>query len=73
MYLKIKTHPNSKKEKIIKKSENSFEVYIKERAERGLANKAVIKTLSSYLKVPAGKLKLVKGAKSKNKIFEVGL
>lgn len=73
MYLKIKTHPNSKKEKIIQKAEDSFEVYVKEKAERGLANKAVIKVLSSYFKVPAGKFKLIKGAKSRNKIFEVGL
>lgn len=73
MFIKVKTHPGSKKEKIIRTSEDSFEVYIKEKAERGLANKAVVKVLSSYLKVPAGKLRLVKGAKSRSKIFKVGL
>ena len=73
MHLKIKTHPGSKKPKIIKKAEDSFEIYVKQKAERGLANKAVVKTLSLYLKVPAGKLRLVKGAKSRNKIFEIGL
>jgi len=73
MHLKIKTHPGSKKLKLIKKAEYSFEIYVKQKAERGLANKAVVKTLSLYLKVPAGKLRLVKGAKSRNKIFEIGL
>ena len=73
MHLKVKTHPGSKKPKIIKKAEDSFEIYVKQKAERGLANKAVVKTLSLYLKVPAGKLRLVKGAKSRNKIFEIGL
>ncbi len=71
MHIKVKTHPGSKKPRVIKKSEDSFEVYIKEMAERGLANKAVIKVLSSCLKVPAGKLRLVTGAKSRNKIFEI--
>lgn len=73
MYLKIRAYPGSKEEKIIKKAEDSFEVYVKEKPERGLANKAVIKALSSYFKVPAGKVRLIKGARSKNKLFEVGL
>ena len=71
MHFKIKTHPGSKKPKIIKKAEDSFDIFVKEKAEKGLANKAVIKTLSSYLKLPAGKLRLIKGAKSRNKIFKV--
>ena len=71
MYLKIKAHPNSKKARVIKKSQDSFDIYVKEKAERGLANKAVIKALSSYFKIQVGKLRLIKGAKSKSKIFEI--
>ncbi len=73
MYFKIKAHPGSKEEKIIKKAEDSFEIYVRAKPERGLANKAVIKVLSTYLKIPAGKIRLIKGVKSKNKILEVGL
>lgn len=73
IHFKIKAHPNSKREKVVEKSQDSFEVFVKEKAERGLANKAVIRVLSSYFKVSAGKLRLVKGARSQNKIFEVGL
>jgi len=71
MYLRVKTYPNSKKEKIIKKPEDSFEVYVSEKAERGLANKAVISALAVYFKVPAGKVRLVKGSKSRNKTFKI--
>ena len=71
MHLKIKTHPGSKKLKLIKKAEDSFEVYVKEKAERGLANRAVTAALAAYFKVPASKVRLVKGARSKNKIFEI--
>jgi len=73
MHIKVRAYPNSKKEKVIKKSEDSFEVYVKEKAERGEANKALRSALSSYLKIPVGKLRLVKGAKSRSKIFKVGL
>ncbi len=71
MLIKVKVFPNSKEEIIIKKSEDSFDVKIKEKSERGLANKAVIKILSSYFKIPISQIKLIKGAKQRNKIFEI--
>jgi len=71
MLIKVKVFPNSKKEEITKKSEDSFEVKIKEKPERGLANKAVIRTLSSYFNISESKIRLTKGFKEKNKIFEI--
>jgi len=44
---------------------------IRTKPEKGLANKAVISVLASYFKVPAAKIRMVKGAKQRNKIFEV--
>lgn len=69
--IKVKVFPNSKKAEIIKKSEDSFEVKVKEKPERGLANMAVIKILSVYFKIPESKIRLVKGFKERNKIFEI--
>jgi len=71
MLIKVKVFPNSKKEEIIKKSENSFEIKVKEKPERGLANKEVIRILSFYFKIPESKMRLIKGFKQKNKIFEI--
>ena len=71
MLIKVKVFPNSKKEEIIKKTEDSFEVRVRAKPIRGLANKAVINALSLYFKVPASKIRLVKGFKEKNKIFEI--
>jgi len=73
MHLKIKTHPGSKKLKLIKKAEDSFEVYVKEKAERGLANKAIRSALSLYFKIPLVKVRLIRGAKTTNKIFQIDL
>ena len=71
MYFKVKTHPGSKKPKIIKKSTDSFEVYVKEKPERGLATRAVIEILATHFKITPGSVKLIKGARSKNKIIEI--
>jgi len=60
----------SKIEEIIKKSEARFEVKVREKPERGLANKRVREILSAYFKVPEAKIRLVKGFRQRNKIFE---
>ncbi len=73
MFIKVKTHPLSKKEEIIKKNEDSFEIKIKEKAERGEANKKVKELLSKHFNIPLGKVALRKGAKQKNKIFDIKL
>ena len=51
MLIKVKVFPNSKEEEIIKKSEDSFEVKVKEKPVKGLANRAVINVLSLYFEV----------------------
>ena len=71
MFLKVKVFPNSKKEEIIKKSEDEFEIKVKEKAERGRANKRVKEVLARYLNVSEEKLILIRGAKQKNKIFKI--
>lgn len=71
MLIKVKVFPNSKREEIIEKGEDSFEVRVRERAERGLANRAVINILSFYFKIPESKIRLVKGFRQRAKIFEI--
>ena len=71
MLIKVKVFPNSKKEEVIKKSEDSFEVKVKAKPEKGMANKEVVKLLSVYFKIPESKIKLIKGFKERNKIFEI--
>ena len=71
MLIKVKVFPNSKKEEVIKKSEESFEGKVKAKPEKGMANKEVVKLLSVYFKIPESKIKLIKGFKERNKIFEI--
>ncbi len=71
MLVKVKVFPNSKKEEIIKKKEDSFEVKIKQKPIQGQANQAVINVLSLYFNFPEKRIKLVKGFRQRNKIFEI--
>jgi|AntAceMinimDraft_10_1070366.scaffolds.fasta_scaffold05601_2 uncharacterized protein YggU (UPF0235/DUF167 family) len=71
MLIKIKAFPGSKKDKVIKKKDNNFEVKVKEKPLKGRANKAVLILLASYFNLPLNKIKIVRGFKQKNKIIEL--
>ena len=71
MLIKVKVFPNSKEEEIIKKSEDSFDVSVKEKPIMGMANKAVISALSSYFKISESEIRLIKGFRERNKIFKI--
>jgi uncharacterized protein len=71
MLIKVKVFAGCKKDEIVKKKDDEFEVRVKEKAEQGRANKAVIKVLADYFKIDESKIKLIKGFKERNKIFEI--
>ncbi len=68
-YLKVKVHADEKREKLLEKSADTFEIWVKAPAARGLANAAVRAVLAAHLGVAENKLSLVKGATSPAKIF----
>lgn len=71
MLIKVKVFPKSKKQEVIKKSADSFEVKVKEKPIAGLANKRVCELLAEHFGVLSGCVKLKKGARQRNKIFEI--
>ncbi len=71
MLIKVKAFPCSKENDLVKKSEDSFEVYVREKPVMGMANRAVVKLLSDFFKISEGKVRLIKGFKERNKIFEI--
>lgn len=71
MLIRVKTFPNSKKEEVIEKSKNSFEVKVKEKPLGGKATKAVLRTVSLFLKIPISKIRIKKGFKQRSKILEI--
>ncbi|MFH0907036.1 MAG: DUF167 domain-containing protein [bacterium] len=71
MQIKVKTIPGAGKAQIIKNKEDSFEILVKEKPIKGQANRAVIRALSDYLAIPQENIKLIKGFKQRNKVFEI--
>ncbi|MCD6233200.1 DUF167 domain-containing protein [bacterium] len=71
MLVKVKFLPNSKKEGVVKKSNSSFEVRVKEKPIQGKATRRGSEILAEYFKVPRSKVRLVRGFRSKNKIFDI--
>jgi uncharacterized protein (TIGR00251 family) len=71
MLIKVKVFPEAKKEGVVKRADDEFEVRVKEKAEKGTANRAVIRMLANYFKISESKIRLIKGFKERNKIFEI--
>ena len=72
--MKISVHikPNSRhREKVVKNDDDTLTVYVKAPAIEGRANAAAVKLLAKHFKVAPSKVKLVRGAASKYKIFEI--
>ena len=65
----VMVHPNSKKPRIEKDLFGQLQVYVSSPPLEGRANEAVIAALAGHFKVKKYQVRLVRGAKSKQKIF----
>jgi len=70
-FIKLKVHPDSRKEKIDKKQENSFEIWVKAPAERGMANISALNLLGKETGISSSRFRIIKGARSPAKIIQV--
>jgi uncharacterized protein len=73
VYLQIqaKIKPNSKNEGIEMLSDGTFIIRVNRPPIEGKANERVIELLSQYFKVAKSRVQLVRGDKSKLKLFEI--
>lgn len=70
MYIKIRVKTGSRTEKILQKSPDSYEVSVKEEAERNMANKRIIEIMRKMC--PGKSVKIVSGHHKPSKIIEIG-
>ena len=72
MKISVRIKPNSRhREEVVKNDDDTLTVYVKAPAIEGRANAAAIKLLAKHFKVSPSRVKLVRGATSKYKIFEI--
>ncbi len=69
IHIKVSVFPESRKEEIKRISKDKFVLRVKESPEKGKANLQVKKILKKFF--PENKIELIKGGKSKNKIFKI--
>ena len=72
MKFSILLKPNSRhREEVVMNDDGSLTVYTKAPAIEGRANLAAVKLLAKHFGVAPSKIKLVRGAASKYKVFEI--
>ncbi len=72
MKISVKIKPNSRyREEVVANDDGSLTIYTKAPAIEGRANLAAIKLLAKHYGVAPSRVKLVRGATSSNKVFEI--
>lgn len=72
MKIEVIVHPNAKRPRIENDLLGMIHVYVNAPPLEGKANISVVEALAEFFKTKKSKVILLKGTKSKNKIFEVG-
>ena len=68
MLIRLKVHPDERRDRLERRAEGVYELWVRAPAERGLANAAALDLLSRELGCPSKSLRLIKGAHSPSKI-----
>lgn len=68
----VKVKANAKQEMVEEVREGYYRVAVKAKPVGGQANKALIKLLAKYFKVPVAQVRIVFGRTSKEKVVEIG-
>jgi uncharacterized protein YggU (UPF0235/DUF167 family) len=71
MYVKARVIAGAKREAVVRRSADHFDVSVKEPAERNLANRRVIEIIAREFGVEPGKVRIVSGHQSPSKILSV--
>jgi len=71
MYIRVKVLTGAKKEKFKKINEDHFEISVKEKAERNLANARVVEILAEYFNLAKNKIRIINGHHSPTKLLIV--
>ncbi len=73
MLIKVYVTANAKQARVVKITEDYFEIWVDERAVDGRANKRVLEILAEHFNIPKSRITIVKGTKSRNKIVQLVL
>lgn len=70
-YIHVKVSAGVKKESFKKKTKDHFEISVKEKAERNMANSRVLELIAEYFKIPQNKVRIVNGHRHPSKLLVI--
>ena len=70
-YIHTKIIAGAKNELLKQKSEDHFEISIKEKAQKNMANTRVLELVAEHFKVPKNKVRIINGHRSPSKLLVV--
>lgn len=68
-YIHVKVTAGVSKESFKKLKEDHFDIFVREKAERNMANTHVLELVAEYFKVPKNKVRIVNGHKHPSKLI----
>lgn len=71
MYIKVKSIPGAKEDKLEKIKADTFKISVKAKAERNLANQRIRGLLAEYFSVGPSQVRLIAGHHERSKIFDI--
>lgn len=71
MYIHVKVTPGAKADSVRKVSQDRYDMWVREKAERNLANKKVTELLAKTLGLETKMVRLISGHTSPSKLFSV--
>jgi len=71
MLIRVYVTSNAREARVVKVSDDYFEVRIDEMAVGGRANKRLLEILAEHFKVQKSRISILKGTKTRNKLVQV--
>lgn len=73
MYIKVNVIAGAKKEIFKQKSKDHFDISVKEKAERNMANTRVLELIAQHFEVSKNKVRIINGHHHPSKLISVDL
>ena len=71
MYIHVAVTADAKKESFKKKKDDHFEISVKEKAERNMANTRVLELVALHFKISKNKVRIVNGHRHPSKLLVI--
>jgi len=70
-YIHVKVKAGMRQESFIRKSEDHFEISVRQKAERNMANSRILELIADHFKVIRSKVRILNGHRSPSKLLVI--